>query len=662
MASEARVCNHPLCQTRACSLPHLSHPLIFLLFLVAFRTCDDPFFRSIRQVQLQQEIDTNLFVLSTVATCRDCPEENALFSNRFVIQRRRRRQQRPRYLLDASATSLLNYSITQARQLAIESKSDIHTLSWGSDESTLTTEKPVAESTTHVHTTSWGSSESTPGREQPLAQPTPSDHGTALSSYQGTLTRQKPIESDSCFCSAKNTNSSGVPSPDLFQQAYRGRINDIRNEDTLSSTPRIRQVVEVDEIQCSANQSSLETTILMSVLFPVDELTNDGRAAIASSFRRAYNEFIFSACDAPMFREALKVTIDDDSSAAWLGRQPFSSRLDRRRLLKLTVTYACRECGPGSTTMFDIPVGDGLTSFPADSFTGGGINQEVQSKSESCFCPVESFPDEVQATVHIFRDVYASQLGSDSIDEVREVEEYDCGTNSTNVDTILYVELDRDPKNISRAQSIALERRMEVVFNDISWRLCDQPLFRAARSFRFGLGGGQRMLEGHSYERRDQQISNSSRPQEQPEPGMVNRANLLIAASRFECRSCQLDATSMFSWDTPRVRLGTRNFSSIFAGEPGNLTDTCFCPVSNGRGLARSPTESEFIAALRRNTGRAIPGVRDLVEVKEVVCPTTRFVFQTEIYLRLAENATLLSETERESISGGFIEVYNVSK
>lgn len=630
---------------------------------MAFRTCDDPFFRSIRQVQLQQEIDTNLVLLSTVATCRDCPEENALFSNRFVIQRRRNRRQRPRHLLNEFATPLLNYFSPQERQLATESAPYVHTVSWGSDESTSTTEKPGEDAATHVHTASWGSSENTSGREQPTAQPTPYDHATALSSYESTSTRQKPIESDSCFCSAKNANSSGIPSPLLFQQAYRGRLNAIRNEDVLSSTPVIRQVVEVDEIQCSANQSSLETTILMSVQFPVDRLTSDGRAAIAASFKRAYNEFIFSACDAPMFREAFKVTIDEDSSHVWLGRQPFSSRLDRQRLLKLTVTYACRECGPESK-LFDI--GDGLTSLPVDLLTGSGINQEVQSKSDSCFCPVESFPDEIQATVSIFRDVYSLQLGSDRIDEVREVDEYDCGTNSTDVDTIIFVELDRDPRNVSRAQSLALERRMEVVFNDISWRTCDQPLFRAARSFRLGLGGEQRMLEDRSYERRDQQVSNSSRPQSQqsqpqPEPGMVNRANLLVAASRFECRSCQSESTSMFSWGEPRVRLGRRNFSSIFAQEPENLTETCFCPVSNGRVLSRSPTEGEFISALRRNTGRSIPGVRDLVEVKEVTCPTTRFVFQTEIYLRLAENSTLLSETEQESISGGFIEVYNVS-
>ena len=172
------------------------------------------------------------------------------------------------------------------------------------------------------------------------------------------------------------------------------------------------------------------------------------------------------------------------------------------------------------------------------------------------------------------------------------------------------------------------------------------------------------MLDDLSYERRTQQASYSSRPpsQQQPllEPGDVNRANLLIAATRFQCRSCQSESTSLFSWDENRVRFNRLNFSSAFPSQPGNVTDTCFCP--SGSSLARSPTEGEYISALRRNTGGAIPGVRDLVEVKEVICPTTRYVFQTEIYLRLAENETLTTESERQSLSDGFIEVFNVSK
>lgn len=183
-----------------------------------------------------------------------------------------------------------------------------------------------------------------------------------------------------------------------------------------------------------------------------------------------------------------------------------------------------------------------------------------------------------------------------------------------------------------------------------------------SRFIRTGLGEGQRLLEDLSYERRLQQASNSSRPQSQEqeqEPGRVNRANLLIAASRFECRSCQSESTSMFSWDENRVRLGRLNFSTTFSSQPENITETCFCP--SGRSLSRSPTEGEFVSALRRNTGGSIPRVRDLVEVKEVVCPSTRYVFQTEIFLRLAENETLDTASERQSLSDGFIEVYNVS-
>lgn len=622
----------------------------------SFQRCDNPYFRSVSEVQVERLstavasnryntrgrrrlqstygadsgdafLASNVVKMTTVATCRDCPNDTALFANRTMIDTRRQLYDHQRRAGSVSF-SLQPQNVHPRQQQQPES----------SNVSLLFSLQPQTV--------------------RPMQQQLEADTGSVSFSLQPQTIhpRQQQPESDTCFCSAKNgEDAQGAPPIDVFQASYNEKLGDMRSEDMLSNVPSVERTIEVREVQCNATEASRETTILLSVSSPTAQLKSAERVTLASSFKQAYNELIFVKCDTS-FRKAVSVAIDEGESSIWLGRQPFTSRLDRQNLLQLRVQYVCRNCAP-EPILFDRGEAETL-STPLGALSAG-FNQEVQlAVSDTCYCPMEGSTIDVDVTVDVFRDVYTSLLASDGtssvVEEVLEMDAYNCGNDVKVLSTKLFVEFNSDPRDLTAPDHNALEQKMRLVFNNLNFETCDNPHFRTALNFTlFAAEGEQRMLASRPFRRRTQDDSETLQK--------VNRTNLVMVSSSFECRFCS-STSSLLSWsdDVPLTFPALDSFMNL-PNEAETISDTCYCQV-NSRGESRSPTESEFMSALDKSTnssGVSSVGVRDIVEVKEMFCPTERFSFQTEIFLRLSRNVASLSDTEIASIKNEFVETYN---
>jgi len=422
---------------------------------------------------------------------------------------------------------------------------------------------------------------------------------------------------DTCFCSAKNINASGVPTVEDFQNYYNNELDD----NILENIRSVEKTIEVSEVECDSNAKTLESVIFLEVDARIEYLDDDDRRDLSLAFLKAYNELLFYACDTPHFRTAIDVSIDKANSDAWLGRQPLPLGLDWWRLMKVSTKFACRDCTSNSS-MFDLEQ-DSALAFDIPRYA---FSQEVQPDGGICFCPFDA-SSKAEATARVFRDVYNSLVGQldfqdfDSVSEVLEVEPFSCGNETTLRSSHFFIHFESDPSNSTVDAIFALEQKMTNTYNALNFETCDNPYFRTALSFQ--------VVE-------------------------IQDNNVALVIAQYECRFCE-SFISMLTWAagmtsdiSPASLSDLGNDTGFYLSSSSVVVDTCYCRKNETE--SRSPSEDEFTNALT--------GVLDVVEFQYLACPVARYAFQTEIYIQLGENVTI-SESEAAVIQSTFIETYN---
>lgn len=98
------------------------------------------------------------------------------------------------------------------------------------------------------------------------------------------------------------------------------------------------------------------------------------------------------------------------------------------------------------------------------------FSQEIQPNDGSCFCPFQSPWNSKKATSELFRQVYSTvvvELDLDdakAVDELLEVQEYNCGNSAVNKETKVFFEFDSDIENSTLRES--LQDAMKLVYNE----------------------------------------------------------------------------------------------------------------------------------------------------------------------------------------------------
>ena len=576
--------------------------------------------------------------VSTEATCHGCVEDsvslfssNVVTSERLLQERQRLLQRRQLKVSEATVSSHL-----QPRQTP-DFQESLNPTSSSTSEATAEATPPTTSSPV-----------------QPVAGPTLSE-ATVSFHFQ-----PRQASTGTCYCSAGNTNATGAPTLGTFKDAYNNRLG---SDNLLESAGSVEDTVEVEVVSCVDEGDFLETTVFLEVDGRIEELNGDDRTALASGFQRTYNEILFQMCDKPFFRRAANVSIDESSSSSWLGRQPFpATRLDRDHLLRLSIRYACRDCSVDAT-MFDM----GESGMFMPTTTEKGFNQDVQTSADTCFCPLQVSMDAMNnATITLFRDYFNNFLEDldlssvDAVEEMVELESFTCGTDTTRRETTLWVEFSSNPYNITIDARRNLEEEMRLAYNNLNFERCDSPHFRTALSFTF----------------LDKSRRQRSLKQNRRNLADVNVDNVAMVSVIYECRDCLSIAAPLLSWtNAPPKEALALNFSEINRNwiQAMNLSDICYCPI-NDRTEDRSPTEAEFRMAYSMSVGspkleelpmerQGIDGsrlaVNDIVEVYDQSCPAQKYAFQTEIYLRLQANVTLLSLDDQATIVKIFTQTYN---
>lgn len=469
----------------------------------------------------------------------------------------------------------------------------------------------------------------------------------ALLSTTKDLLRSLQSLKNECFCSAASVNTSTAPSVGLFESVVNDRLRVSQADGSEDNSHSVERLVEVKEVECSANPDSLKSTIILSLEGGIGSLNDQDQRVLEASVLTSYNELLFSACDVPLFRKATAVMIDETDS--WLGQQPFPTHLNKKDLIKLSTAFECRDCASSNTSMFAVADKDYNVSFIESS---NGFDQQIQSSS--CFCPLQSFNHSISVTTDLFRERYNAFARERRLEnvgnvaEVMEVESFNCSSNASEVYSLLLVEFEDDPNLLINSDLLSFEKAVRSAYNDLNFYTCDNPFFRTALEFV--------LLESQPLS--DYNSSTS-----------VNTTNVAKISARFACRDC-LSSLSLLSWSNENLIYDESRLDMInIAADPlEGLGNSCYCPLNNMRKY-RSPTAAEIVVAVngalqsspqeRQSSGSLLPRLMDAVEIDEVACSQQKYAFQTEVYIRLNQNTTSLSDEELAALRNSFIDTYN---
>jgi Fe-S cluster biogenesis protein NfuA len=481
---------------------------------------------------------------------------------------------------------------------------------------------------------------------------------TSTAAFSVDTNQPRQEAGPTCLCSATKADSTGLLGSDMFFATYEDLIDELHDDGILQNLDSFDHVLEVQEIECSTDKVAMQTTVLLVMNTQLSKLDDDDLDALESSFKQVYNELRFKQCDNPLFRGVENVSIDDTLSEEWLGRQPFPSRVNRDQLIRLKITLNSRE---PCASMFEVGTGERF-DFDLDP-DESGYSQELQPYDGTCYCPMERPGSDAGLFINVFQEAYNSMIDSsdldyiDALDELMELEEYRCGNNTIQLQTLIIVEFESTLDNQTGSELQSFEAAMTLIYNNLNWKTCDYPFFRTALNFTL-ITSLDRLL-------RDEQAMNAS----SGAPSPVNTANVMVFSASFEFRH-GTSIPGLFSWGNgSTIEPTPLNQSEAQFVATDSLVDTCFCPVNALEG-GRSPTEYEFGLALdgiftsyaweRQGVAEKSQGVKDLVEVMWFDCSSEKFGFQTEIILRLNQNVTELSDLELAAIEVGFKETYNI--
>lgn len=165
----------------------------------------------------------------------------------------------------------------------------------------------------------------------------------------------------SCFCSAPFSNSQGrAPTIGEFLKSFNGTVEDLEEVGILEGNNQttVEEIVEVKEVQCSANISQFKSQVVVALDGDVGQLTQDEKAALQGAFKESYNALQLQSCDL-YHRSILAVDIVPSSVKASAGARRLqaanatSNVFPRTNAALFQVIGSCRDCPITDAASFD---------------------------------------------------------------------------------------------------------------------------------------------------------------------------------------------------------------------------------------------------------------------------------------------------------------------
>ena len=156
----------------------------------------------------------------------------------------------------------------------------------------------------------------------------------------------------SCFCSAPFSSSQGrAPTIGEFLKSFNGTVEDLEEVGVLEGDNQttVEEIVEVKEVQCSANISQFKSQVVVALDGDVGQLTQNEKAALEGAFRESYNALQLQACDL-YHRSILAVNIVPTSVKVSEGARRLqagnstSNVSPRANAALFQVIGSCRDC------------------------------------------------------------------------------------------------------------------------------------------------------------------------------------------------------------------------------------------------------------------------------------------------------------------------------
>jgi hypothetical protein len=464
------------------------------------------------------------------------------------------------------------------------------------------------------------------------------------------------ISSDESILSEFSTNPIGI----------RGLANRIKRTPVMQRTPKMKalsrrsdsknnkrsnikinrkpepanamdETTPNQDTTCALEPTVVDSTIIVEFSGNTGEpLPETERAALQNAVLTSYNELLASGCDFPFFREAVAVTILNESGGGANITAParalkedshfsISNRRDLRRLFKrrftFGVTVRCRGGCPPETTAFTGNVGtkrwlgehlkgsstkgkpaeksapnqkSGKTTAPNPkaSKTAAPTSAPKQtSPNTQCRCTIGIVipPTETDFTEVFIENVadlqesreLPAELGLP--DATIELEQQSCEEESI-FESFVTIDVNGDPSNFTSVEIDLMEEIFIQSYNDLNADNCD-PNFLRIRNASFVLpddlpelpGGGTRTLAiQHRRER------------------FLRKIGFRFTASCFDCRGESSVFTgnigSRYLEESTSLVVDTRRGLQV------NVLEDCFCPAF-GVVINRPPTVEEFEVA-----------------------------------------------------------------
>ncbi|CAB9511189.1 expressed unknown protein [Seminavis robusta] len=224
-----------------------------------------------------------------------------------------------------------------------------------------------------------------------------------------------------CVCpSGVEPGQQEGPTSEVFQVVFSAQVEKERKESGALDGVEVSvdNLIEGQEVNCSSDVQLFTTSVYVDVSLSLEELNDDQKAVLESTFQDTYNDMAFSVCDG-LFRSVVGVNLEKESS-----EQLFSNRqLQETSLSFLNGTLngngtnsssLINETSVGRNTLFSV------TGQEKEAGTLGDINVTADAIVEGQIVDCEPTQEEFRS--EIFSDLQVN-LTSLTVEEVTLLEE-----------------------------------------------------------------------------------------------------------------------------------------------------------------------------------------------------------------------------------------------